>query len=149
MLYAFDLDGTLADTREAVTIAYRSVGVEPPPDFFGKPWREWLTDAALHEAKNQVYREIAPHYIKPTPLVKLFKLTGGMIITGASAEAANVVLRALHLSRPRYLYTQLNMQDKANVLNLHGEEGIVFEDSITIADYLKEKTRWTVCRVHY
>lgn len=149
MRYAYDLDGTLADTREAVLTAYRAVGVEPPADFFGLPWKAWLKDAELHAAKNRVYREIAPQYIRPTKLVELYRLTGGIIITGASENAARTVLSALDINSSPEMFCELDMFAKSRVLNEYGEHGIVFEDSPTICAYLKETTQWTVCRVLY
>lgn len=147
MHYAYDLDGTLADTRRAVVEAYRAVGVEPPENFFGKPWREWLTDSALHDRKNAIYPQYVRKYVRPTHLVDTFKATGGLIITGASNEAARIVLDSIGLEDAIMVFSELSMQGKANLLNGLSEEGVVFEDSEIISAYLKENTKWTVCRV--
>lgn len=146
MLYAYDLDGTLADTRQAVLLSYRAVGVEPPPDFFGKPWREWLNDEDLHRRKNEVYAEYVRTHVKPTRLVDTFKKTGGFIITGASYRAAHMVMSSIGIELA-FVYSELTMHDKATILNMFDAPGIVFEDSQSIADHLRENTSWTVCRV--
>lgn len=149
MQYAYDLDGTLVETREAVLAAYRAVGVEPPLDFFGKTWREWLDDPTLHAAKNEEYLKIirTTDLVRATQIVSLFLITGGFIITGASRKAATAVLDHIGL-RPQKFYYELSMKDKAEVLNFHnGDQGIVFEDSEKVASYLKENTSWTVCHV--
>lgn len=149
MLYAYDLDGTLAHTREAVLEAYRAAGVEPPPDFFGKPWREWLQDEEVHRLKNAYYAQFCTKHIKPTRLVDLYYRTGGIVITGASREAAEVVMTTIGIN-PEIVSCELSMVQKAEYLNnftrlTKTEPGIVFEDSINIANYLKEHTTWTVC----
>lgn len=123
--------------------AYRRVGVEPPEDFFSKTWREWLNDPKLHKRKNEEYLGLVGHMVRPTQLVKLFKLTGGIIITGASQVAATAVIDAINIS-PTSTFCELTTQGKARVLNALGP-GIVFEDSVSVANYLKENTKWKVC----
>lgn len=121
-------------------------GVEPPPDFFGKPWKAWLDDAEAHHRKNEFYRELAPKLVRPTLLVDTFVRTDGIIITGASFEGACIVLRALNLlDHVSQLHCELTMVGKAEFLNHFDTPGIVFEDSPTIARYLKEHTEWMVC----
>lgn len=146
MQYAFDLDGTLAHTRDAVLAAYRAVGVEPPEDFFGKTWREWLHDPVKHHQKNEVYLKMM-NKVQPTSIVDLFEQVGGIIVTGASAAAAYAVLQRLDMARePERVFTELNTKQKAECLNGRGF-GIVFEDSPDVAKYLKENTSWTTCLV--
>jgi hypothetical protein len=151
MLYAYDLDGTLAYTREAVLTAYRAAGVEPPSDFFGKPWREWLQDEEIHRLKNAYYAQFCAKHIIPTKILDLYQRTGGMIITGASREAAEVVMTAIGIN-PEIVCCELSKTQKVEYLNdfvrLTGTApGIVFEDSPAIAKHLKEFTEWTVCLV--
>lgn len=82
--------------------------------------------------------------VRPTDMVELFEQVGGIIITGASDDAATLVLNRLNLARmPERLFTGLNTEGKADILNRYGG-GIVFEDSINVAKYLKENTTWTV-----
>lgn len=150
MHYAFDLDGTLARTREAVLLAYRMAGVEPPPDFFGKPWKAWLSDEDAHRRKNLFYEQLAPAMIHPTNIVDIYRRTGGAIITGASASAVRTVLRAIGLiplPPAAEVHMELDMAGKAYVLNEKADTGIVFEDSPEIATYLMENTQWQVCLV--
>lgn len=145
MQYAFDLDGTLADTREAVLTSYRAVGVEPPLDFYGKTWKEWLNDATLHHRKNAHYIAHGVKLVKPTKMVELMKLVDGFVITGASAAAAEAVLE--HIGLPMaFVYPELTKEGKAQILNTY-QPGIVFEDSLNVALYLRENTKWTVCHV--
>lgn len=176
MLYAFDLDGTLVDTKDAVLRAYRAVGVEPPEDFFGRTWREWLTDEDKHEAKNLIYVKNVGRWTKRLGLMdvmhdlrkeKAFQHRSEpqnmvYVLTGASHDAAKAVLNH-HLSYPQLnheqLHTGLRMEGKAAVLNdlqkkqtsehLSHSYGIYFDDDEETCNYIRENTKWTVLHVRY
>jgi len=75
----------------------------------------------------------------------IYLRTGGFIITGASRDAAEMVMFKIGVTAP--LHCELSVQQKAAVLNAHGINGIVFEDSLINATYLKEHTEWAVCLV--
>ena len=148
-MYAFDLDGTLADTYIAVLRSYQAAGVEPPSDFFGKPWRNWLQDDAAHRLKNELYLADYVRLVKPMPMAELFKQVGGVVLTGASAVAADAVLRELGL-RPDGLHAGLTPEQKAALLTDLAPEGIYFDDSqraIEIMLPLKPRG-WELCCIH-
>ncbi len=144
MLYAFDLDGTLIDSREAVLESYRAVGVEPPPDFFMRSWHEWLSDSTLHDAKNRVYIQKLS-LIKPLPLIRLyFDLGQPSILTGASSVAVDMIAKAFGLKR-RMIYPELTLVDKIKMMNNIKEGGIMFEDQLEAAQRMRSETKWVIC----
>jgi hypothetical protein len=156
MRYAYDLDGTLAHTRDAVVTAYRRVGVEPPSDFFGKTWAEWLPNLVgsivgarrIHDAKNVEYLQIVRDgLIAPTRIRDLALTTGGVIVTGASSEAAHAVKEAIGLGEFQ-VFAELTLDGKIRTLNkLSRDGGIVFEDSPDAVLRIRKETRWTACLV--
>lgn len=145
MLYAFDLDGTLIDSRSVVLEAYRSVGVEPPSDFFIKTWREWLPDAQKHTAKNEIYLKLI-HKIQPLPLLELYRSLDGrcMIMTGASMVAATAIAKQFGLNTKTML-CQMSIDQKVHQMNIFSAPGIMFEDQREAAEIMRSKTRWTIC----
>ena len=146
MLLAFDLDGTLVDTRDAVLKSYRAAGVEPPHDFWGKPWRAWLSDKQAHDRKNEEFRK--PDTLKAVKRLKtmeLFCQDHSLVLTAASAPAARVILAHYDL-RPAALFWELDAEGKVEVLNSH-PAGIYFDDDKSICDMVKRRTSWTVMHV--
>jgi len=146
MLLAFDLDGTLVDSRDAVLKSYRAAGVEPPKDFWGKPWREWLADKKAHDHKNLEFGKIDTlKTVRRLRTMDLFQQDHSLVLTGASFEAARAVL-AFYDLRPKSLFTELNVQAKVDTLKAL-EPGIYFDDDKAVCDAVKEGTRWTVMHV--
>lgn len=172
MIAAFDMDGTLVDSREAVTAAYRDVGINLPRDAWGKPWQEWLPAMvgpgtlaetaeraqALHSAKNARYRNHG-HLLRPLPTLDVLRYYAAhrarvVVLTGASVEAAIHVLAKLRVSD---LVVQLNcgmtLNEKARTLKVlthtYGGTGIYFDDDLNAANILREDTdgQWTICHV--
>lgn len=147
MRYAFDLDGTLVDSKLAVHQAYVDVGVLPPEDFFTRPWFTWLNDKALHDAKNEKYLELIPSLVKPLPLMRLFKqLTGKAdvsILTGASRIAAQAIVDHFQLL-PDLMLCGMDMKAKISVM-VEWRYGIMFEDNLSHAKNMRKETKWTVC----
>lgn len=148
-MFAYDLDGVLADTKEFVLACYRSAGTEPPPDFWGKTFNEWSGDKELHRRKND-FLEVHKHLIKPLPMLSVYKNTGGIILTGASPEAARIVCGCVGISRPRG-YTRMTVKQKAEYLNklspVQCSENIMFEDMEENVKYLRENTNWKIVHV--
>lgn len=89
--YAFDLDGTLVDTREAVRQAYLCAGVSMPDEAWGLPWETWLEDPAAHDRKNAAYPDCLRRYAVKLPLLDVCRRLGGVVITGASAGAVSAI----------------------------------------------------------
>src|SRR4029077_19825013 len=143
MLYCFDLDGTLIDSREVLIEAYRSVGVEPPSDFFVKSWREWLPDPELHRKKNEIYLKII-HKIRPLPLMQLYHSLEGhaMIMTAASRAAVKAVARQFQLDSSTIM-CEMSVSTKIHTMNLIPNPGIMFEDQKEPAERMRKETKWT------
>lgn len=102
---AYDLDQTLANTREFVTQAYGIVGVSPweVEDHWGQRFSEWyagpvpLDQAIL--AKRRAYEAIirrAELVELLTPMSGLFRPGVDLVTTTASWHAAGVVLERLY-----------------------------------------------------
>ncbi len=144
MFYAFDLDGTLVDSRATVLQAYRLVGVEPPPDFFYRPWKEWLHDEEKHQQKNAVYLGMLKH-VKPLPLMSLYHtlICPRLIMTGASKLAAMAIATKFSLDQRSLIY-ELSVEDKIRRMNAM-RSGIMFEDQLDAATKMRKETQWTIC----
>lgn len=87
--WVFDVDGVLADTRQAVKDAYFAVGVDQPDDVWGLSWRLWLPaivgdDAPQRHAAKQIFYENA---LKNGDLPRL----AGADLARALIDAGNVV----------------------------------------------------------
>lgn len=141
--HAFDLDGTLADTKEAVLRSYRAAGVEPPPDFWGRPSKEWLQDNLAHRRKNELYKQLAPLLIKIMPAFEIAKQNekNCIVMTGASRSAAEVVLKSIGL-KPVELHCGLTATEKVEILNKRQDPGIYYDDDLSTIVMVQEETSW-------
>lgn len=150
MQFVFDLDGTLLDTEEAVRKAYIMAGVTPPANFFGRPAWEWMKDTPLnrelHKQKNRHYKETTWRMVTALPMLELFDRTKGIILTGASQEAARMLCEKFNI-QPSKLLTCLSVKDKINWLNKQEEPGIYFDDDHIACETMLRNTRWMVCLV--
>lgn len=89
LLVAFDMDGVLFDTEQAVMESYAEAGAIMKPEDFGKSWREWLNDETIHNKKNAMYLErINAKEIKTLPAYDIYIDNSEVctILTGASEE---------------------------------------------------------------
>lgn len=147
MFYAFDLDGTLFDTRDAVLSAYKAVGVEPPPDFFGKPWHLWLSDHVAHRAKNRMYPKMF-HLVTPLPSLEIYRMiptAHKTILTGASAESATALCNHFDVGTTG-LETEMTLDDKVRYLATL-DPGIYFDDDTHAIQEIRRRTEWTTHHV--
>lgn len=142
-ILAFDLDGTLADTRRAVEQAYVLAGVCPPEDWWGRPWREWLRDEVAHARKNVIYQEIAPQLITATKLADLCRTNQrkSVVLTGASRPAAEIVLATLAIS-PVELVCEMSSRDKVERLKRYVVAGTYYDDDPATIKLVKKETKW-------
>lgn len=145
MHLAFDLDGTLVDSYNAVLASYKAAGVVPPAGFWGKPWREWLDDETAHERKNVAFVSQGIHQTRALPLIRLFQNNDSLVLTGASPMAAKFMLSYYGL-RPAELFCSLNQVGKIDVLKTF-TPGIYFDDDEETCLRVQDETSWTVCWV--
>lgn len=155
MQYAFDLDGTLVDTRAVVRDAYASTGIELPEDFFGRTFSEWFTgdaqEAQRVHSEKQLYYHAHAKEVKELPLMSLFRALvmagrAPRILTGASQTSYQILTEVFPILGSAVAITGLSREAKARVLNESSfDTGIMFEDDFHAASYLKLNTRWTIC----
>lgn len=139
--YFFDLDGTLFDTAELVRRAYAFAGVEMPREAWGLPARAWLIELVgekhwkwVHEKKQHYYvrllREHPP--VRTTACRAMIELAlSGVetyVVTGASREAATLLLGGLQQYHYRLLATDCTRDRKMEVMQRIGLNDAVYVD---------------------
>lgn len=108
--WVFDVDGVLADTRDAVRESYAIAGVDQPDDVWGISWKLWLPaivgiEAAphVHGLKQEAYAKLletgAAQRLPGADAAKALMHDGHHVyfVTAASESSAASVLRALKL----------------------------------------------------
>lgn len=145
MNLAFDLDGTLADTKAVVRLAYLQAGAgEHVVDAgWGKPWRQWCS-LQVHQRKIECYRKLIPT-IQALQLINLFQDFKSFVLTGASAEASQAVCDHIGV-RPRQIFPELTTGGKIEILKSMGT-GIYYDDDLEACLLISNLTEWTVCHV--
>ncbi len=141
------MDGTLADTRDAVEAAYRACGVSSFPEgWWGKPLSEWApceTEqqlASLSRWKHLHYKQLAPKLVRRLPAAQaaVRSLNGGyrvVVITAAKERSARVVLPLVGLDWCHPLLTvhsERSLEQRLELLRHYGRttgEGIYLDDS--------------------
>lgn len=124
---AFDMDGVLIDSHDAVSRCYAACGVTMPDGAWGLPAREWLPDVVgsrwreVHDQKTKLYLTM----LKGGEVLELGGFewarrliasgTRVVIVTGASYEVAQLVARRLHVPS-RDVYAGCDLAAKAAVL---------------------------------
>lgn len=143
MQFAYDLDGTLVDSREAVVQAYRRAGLEPPPDFWGRTAKEWNCPAEVHRRKNALYPDTLARFGRRLPLADLYDLTGGVVLTGASYEAALAAMWFLGMTvRLDRVFASCTLEVKLETLRRLGGPGLYFDDDPTTCARVREIPGW-------
>lgn len=139
MTVAFDVDGTLVDTRWHVTEAYRRAGVELPDDAWHRSWEEWLPalvgDEArmIHSRKNREYRYLLdekPLRILPAgEIVKSGALrdTPVFALSAGSEQAIRAALLNADIHVP-LLGTALDIAQKNFLLGSIAQCGVYVDD---------------------
>lgn len=160
MLIITDLDGTLVDSRAAVTQAYEAAGVIPPRNFWGRSWKEWLSDEVAHRRKNELYGGML-HLLKKLPgsfLVKeaLINTWSVDVVTGASDTAARLTLDWLELHPRRWprtlkLHCEMTLDDKREyilVMRMVEDKVLYMDDDIGMCDFVRRHCKgWLICHV--
>lgn len=126
--WAFDVDGVLADTRNAVRLAYRAAGVEQPEEAWGISWKIWLPalvgDRAeeVHLLKQENYEVlIEDGAVDPLPgaaMAKALTEAGHHVhfVTSASQRSAQAVLASLGLDYSWLRASELSPSERAKEL---------------------------------
>lgn len=147
MIYAFDLDGTLVDSRDANLAAYRMIGVEPPEDFNVRPWGEWTTKA-IHDAKNIMFEQFAADHIHALPLMELARECGGHVLSMCSRPCMAMIRRLVDFG-PNIdnVVHSMSIMDKVDYLSDLGT-GIYWDDSAKACEIISRHLRgWQICHV--
>jgi phosphoglycolate phosphatase-like HAD superfamily hydrolase len=148
VLYVYDLDGTLIDSKRAVVEAYKAAGINPPDDFWGKPFSAWCDANVAHERKNDLYPEMLKKYGKRLPTADLMAETGGHILTGASYDATLYALGFLGLMTVvDCIYDSCDDATKLRQLEKLGESGFYFDDDFRFCQRVRELTKWQAIHV--
>jgi hypothetical protein len=102
-MYVFDLDGTLADTKEAWLQAYEAAGVRRvvAQAHWHDDWASWTTKE-VYEAKNLAYLELLPNCVGYGPAKDRWLLAPEgerFVLTATPAAAVNIIRKELSLFR--------------------------------------------------
>jgi len=100
-MHVFDLDGTLADTKEAWLRAYEAAGVRRviAAHHWHDDWRAWTTED-VYDAKNKAYVDILPTCLGYGPAKDRYILAPvgeRFVLTATPAEYVNIIRRELSL----------------------------------------------------
>lgn len=161
MLYAFDLDGVLIDSEDLVRECYEKAGANPPPDFFGKTFKEWaLVDGMplselnkIHAKKTELYFEaIKQGRLKAGPMMDLYQKIKDNetthIMTGASYQTCTVMVQHFNLRPAARVHCSHSLEMKIAAMNREAPQGGVMFEDITAHYYeMLKATKWTVCLV--
>jgi phosphoglycolate phosphatase-like HAD superfamily hydrolase len=117
-LLAFDVDGTIADTRDLSAKAYAEVGVAVPDGAWGVRWQVWLTDLLggdleratdTHARKTAIYASVLRQadlrpLVLPAGRLAYTHLAGGRrpvrYLTAGSSHTATILLARLGILGP-------------------------------------------------
>lgn len=155
----FDLDGTLVDTRQAVTQAYRWAGVELPDHAWGRPWQEWLPQLLkyednaedplaqsaeqVHKLKNHYYQYTLKLYARALPCLERATHRSLVVLTGASRDAVTTLLKWNRSEKFAVIYSDLRLDDKIDWLNAR-PPGVYVDDDARVRERLVVATDWHV-----
>lgn len=145
--FAWDLDGTLIMTRDANWYAYLHLGVTPPADFHIRPWQEWCTQS-IHDQKGDIIGSYLRRYARPTPMLQIFRQTGGVILTNASRPVIRHLTGMFDELRNAEIHSGLRPEQKIEWLR-NNEPGVYFDDSESTVQMVRERTRWSAISVQF
>lgn len=148
--YAYDLDGTLIETRTANWMAYKQLGVEPPVDFHQRPWETWCA-RTVHERKNAILPSYAGH-MRMLPMFAFALHHKGTILSMCSEKAFELIIETFPRLRDiGPIHIGLSVDRRLSWLRNNQQEGtrrFYFDDSPSFCDILeREKIGWQTCRI--
>lgn len=133
--WIFDVDGVLCDTRLAVKLAYKEVGVEFPEYAWGLPKQEWFVDEEAHDKKNACYPAFLARYGVRSPICDFVSdllatpFSDVAILSSASESAVRSVLDFVGLSEVYILGSGYSAAEKYNALQEHWPRGFYVDDN--------------------
>lgn len=145
MRWVFDLDNTLVYTRLANQVAYRYVGVEPPPDFHVRPWQQWCSPEDHDKKADALPRLLAQHaYLLPS--FGILQALGGEILTNASQASYDATVAVFPLVGQYRATISMTPADKLEWLlreqDTAQSPGIYLDDSTELVEQVRSRTRW-------
>lgn len=151
MKYIFDLDGVLIDARKANLEAYRSVGIEPPHDFYHRTWEEWCP-VDKYKARLEALPQFA-HLIRLLPLFETCMLNqhNSIILSACSDTTLQIIKNTVGLAGA-VIINKLRTDSRMEILlkNQFGipYPGIYYDDNEAFCKLVAKETRWQVCQVY-
>lgn len=156
----FDIDGVIADTREAVADAYREAGVIMPDEAWGHPWPVWLPALVGEEEAPRIHRKKTVAYTRLLASGAAHPLAGAEValwlldrdvdvgfVTGASHWAARGVLRAVGIDPDLVFATECSIDDKVIALQHFAPTGGVYvDDDELLGPRIAERSGWNLIR---
>lgn len=165
LLIAFDVDGTLVDTRDLVTKAYADQGVTMPDEAWGQPWYSWLPNTVgslskaiqVHEAKNKSYLKVLTDGDLPvlpaTDLAKDLMAEGAVdvgFLTGASDDAVQAILTRLGIDTNLLWGSSMSYDDKLDWLIVNVWKRVIYiDDDARLIQHINSIPWCYVRGVHY
>lgn len=139
----FDLDGVLVNTHDLVVKAYRKVGVNMPPDAYGKPWTDWLVEymrgdlnraEITHNRKVYKYSQML-HQIEELPCADLLRNLVASdvpvgVLTGSSRATAVVILHKIGVPAGTGLVTGCSLETKKHELRTMPYDRVFYIDDM-------------------
>jgi FMN phosphatase YigB (HAD superfamily) len=169
--YAFDLDGTVFDTRHHVEAAYASVGVMMPAGAWGRTWEEWLIPqcdgdrllaSQLHAKKVQVYDQLLqdqpPELTAAGELLLLMstkeRVLGAdfetSVMTGASRGAMNRLLAQAGIVTRSLAHLTVEQKTERLRLLSHGRCRVTYvDDDVVALAVMRQKLPANVRLIHF
>lgn len=147
LLLCSDIDGTIIDSRELVTNAYKQVGVTMPDHAWGSPWRSWLPvifdnnldiAAQVHLQKNRIYRDmlhttdIRQYALPAAQFIREVMIKYGSscvtYLTACSRRNAQIITDQLRISG--VIHAELTYERRANLLSCTPHGTIYLDDNL-------------------
>jgi hypothetical protein len=101
VIWVFDMDGCIVDSRKAVAEAYRQAGLPVMPrSAWGKTAQEWECPPEVRETKKRLYDTCLRKMGRRLHAASLLEITGGSVLTGASMEAVRDVRKFIQVDFP-------------------------------------------------
>jgi len=143
--FVFDFDGVLVETKAAIKKAWRMAGVNPPKDFWKRPWQSWCHDPEAYEKRDEHYKKCLD-MVTLLPMIEVAKATGGVILTNGSERRVLATIEHFRITGC-IVKCGLNAVQKAEELNKFSSPGVYFDDNWENVAIIRKLTQWKVIHV--